>query len=123
MTERYKEHINNLKDEDKKFCIGGDRGYPNILQPDEWDLLVTDTGREEVTKENKRSGKVIHFDKKFNKTRAVVERAIGRMKNHRLLSCGNLYTARSSLGVLEMKKWVMLSAIYTNKERRDLPHK
>ena len=102
------------------LVLGGDRGYPNILAPEGWELYITCTGMEDQRADiSAATGAptVIHYNSDFNKVRAVVERSIGRMKHHRLLSLGSIFTCREHVD--ELKLWVSLAAIFTNLEREN----
>lgn len=75
------------------FCLAGDKAYPNIDLPEDWELYVTMTADEPNPAQelNNRKANVMddqnrHRSPEIAKWRSVVERAIGAIKKWQILS-------------------------------------
>jgi hypothetical protein len=83
-------------DDDWTFCLGGDKAYPNIDLPDDWELYVTMTAdepmsSEEASSKRKKNGNVMDADERHRspeiaRWRSVVERSIGAIKRWQILA-------------------------------------
>ena len=82
--------------DDWKFCLAGDKAYPNVDLPEDWELFVTMTAEEpnpteEMTSSRKKKPQTMdssdrHRSPEIAKWRSVVERAIGAIKKWQILA-------------------------------------
>lgn len=66
---------------DLTFAIGGDKAYPHMTVPDGWFKYITKSGEKEVQSKLPN----LRLDAEIAKFRAVVERAIGKLKDYQVL--------------------------------------
>lgn len=78
LAEKYPNKKNQLGA--TKFAIGGDKAYPKMRVPPNFQVHITKSGDTQDTQDSD-----IHFSTEICAPRAVVERSIGAMKTFRLL--------------------------------------